>query len=130
MLVFSTTAGDGGKNEVIGFLHVQEVVSDGWACEHCDVSGAVGNWVEEAGEVWSDRFMGKMSLYLKGERGKPRAMPTRVGLRGELERVAPKTLYIRRQCRHSDSGAHPITRAQLIRLVDEQQQQRGSVVAP
>ena len=99
VLVYSTTE---GKNEVISYLHVQEVVSVDWAFDNCDVSVGVENWVEEAGSVWSDAFMHKMVAYLAGEKGRPRAMPPRVGLPGWLEPVDPGTLYIRRECKYSD----------------------------
>jgi hypothetical protein len=121
MLVFSTTKDDDGKNEVIGFLHLEEVVTEDWAREHCDVSGCVSNWVDEAGDVWSDAFMRKMFLYCEQKKRKPRAMPTRIGLRGVLQRVDARTLFIRRQSRHSDGGPHAITRAHLIGLAEEQQ---------
>ena len=43
MLVFCTTAGDDGKSEVIGFLHMRGVVSVDWAMDNCVVSGGAEN---------------------------------------------------------------------------------------
>jgi hypothetical protein len=36
--------------------------------------------------------------------------------------VGPGTLYIRRQWRHNDSRAYPITRAHMTKIVAEQEQ--------
>ena len=57
-----------------------EVVSLDWVLDTCGVFGGVENWVEEAGDVWSDTFMRKMAAFLAGEKGRPRAMPPHVGL--------------------------------------------------
>ena len=51
-----------------------------WVLDTCGVFGGVENWVEEAGDVWSDTFMRKMAAFLAGEKGHPRAMPPHVGL--------------------------------------------------
>lgn len=57
--------------------------------------------------------------HMAGEKGRDRAVPPRVGLRVWLEPVDPGTLYIRRECRNSDSGAHPISEARMTKLVEE-----------
>ena len=91
ILVFSTTESDDGKNEVIGFLGMEEIrgLSTDWTLDNCDVSvpGASRNGVEEAGDVWSDTFMRRMATYLafRESPSPPRAMPPRLGLRGWLE---------------------------------------------
>lgn len=90
------------------------------ALDNCDVPGGVENGVEEAGGLWSDSFMRKMGAYLAAEKGRARAVPPLVGLQRWLEPVDPGTLCIRRECGHSDSGAHPISEARMTKLVEEQ----------
>ena len=65
--IFRATKGDDSKNEVIGFLRMEEVVSVDCLVDNCDFSGGVKNWVEKAGDVWSDTFMRKMAAYLAGD---------------------------------------------------------------
>ena len=105
-LMYSADAKTNGANKVVGKFTVYKLASVEWAREHCDPSGANGNWVE----------------YAIDELGAAGA--TRLCVVGRLHRVSAATpVFIGRDGSHSNGGPHKMS----LRNFEEQAREQGGV---
>ena len=105
-LMYSADAKTNGANKVVGKFTVYKLASVEWAREHCDPSGANGNWVEYAIDELGD------------------AGATRLCVVGCLHLISAATpVFIGRDGSHRDGGPNKMS----LRNFEEQAREQGGV---